>query len=134
MQKGHILLIDDDEEEYMIFLTALEDINAPINCSYSRSTEQALKLFKYAVPDLIFLDINMPGTNGLKCLEEIKKVKVMKKTSVFLYSNHIEDETIEKALSLGAAGCIRKPKLIGTLKKILEKVLDVDTDITVIYS
>src|SRR3954469_18566862 len=73
MQKGHILIIDDDEDEYMIFLIALQDLHVSNRCCYTRSIEQGIKLFQYILPDFIFLDMNMPGLNGLQCLEELKK-------------------------------------------------------------
>jgi|SRR4051812_28068756 len=133
MQDGHILLIDDDEDEYMIFLMALQDIQASNKCSYTKSIAQAFKLFSYVVPDLIFLDINMPGVNGLICLEQIKKIEALKRTLVFLYSNHMDDAITKRGLSLGATACIRKPARVGVLAELLKTILSGEIDLKTIY-
>src|SRR5258706_283573 len=84
-RKKSILLIDDDDDELEIFIIALNDSGVEYNCNFARSAEQALMIVKGLVPDFIFLDINMPKTNGFKCLQEIKKIKDLKDTPVIIY-------------------------------------------------
>jgi DNA-binding NtrC family response regulator len=121
--KTHILLIDDDEDEWEIFVEALNEIKVPFNCTYARGAEQAMLLLHYLMPDFIFVDFNMPKINGLKCLTEIKKIESMHSVPVILYSNFINDENFRTALILGAATCIKKPHTVGKLAKVLKDVL-----------
>ena len=61
-----ILLIDDDEDEHMIFRTVINEIDDNIKCLYADSIQEGFKVLQQFMPDLIFLDINMPAINGAK--------------------------------------------------------------------
>jgi len=121
MQK-YILLIDDDEDEMDIFSEALDEIQNPMSCIQSTSASAAMSVLNYLIPDFIFLDLNMPGINGLRCLEEIRKVKNLTDVPVILYSNFVNEDTFKKAIEAGAAACIKKPKKIDTLAEILKEI------------
>jgi CheY-like chemotaxis protein len=121
--KKCILLIDDDEDELKIFTEALHDLNDQFHCVLVQNAEAALHLLSNFIPDYIFLDFNMPRTDGLKCLASMGQKICLEKTPVFLYSNCITDQTQKKALELGAAGCIQKPDTIEALCLVLQKNL-----------
>ena len=70
-----ILLVDDDEDEHEIFLSALKNINKNIDFISAYSCEKALHLLKDLDPNYIFIDVNMPKTDGMICLQEIKKIR-----------------------------------------------------------
>jgi DNA-binding NarL/FixJ family response regulator len=107
---SHILLIDDDEDEHLFFHWTLEKIN-PVACLVDAFTvSQATALLKQIVPDVIFLDINIPPTDGFDCLEQIKKSDIGYLVPVYMHSTELNQRTIEKAMSLGAAGCIKKSR------------------------
>jgi len=118
----YILLIDDDEEELEIFSEALNEIKTPMSCIQSRSGAGAMSLLSYLMPDYIFLDLNMPGMDGMKCLDEIKKTKELYNVPVILYSHTINDETYKRAFEAGATACIKKPSTIHTLAEILQEI------------
>jgi CheY-like chemotaxis protein len=72
-----ILLIDDDIEDQEIFMGALKQIDQTILCLSFSDGEEALKLLQadiIAVPDLVFLDLNMPKFSGKQCLSELYKI------------------------------------------------------------
>lgn len=75
MKKHHILLIDDDLDEFGFFLMPLEEIPELFKCTYAGRGPEALQLLKQQEPDFIFLDMNMPVWNGLECLKEIRKIE-----------------------------------------------------------
>jgi len=118
----HILLIDDDEDEYDIFMTALGNIPGP-RCSYAPSAEHGLKLIKADPPHVIFLDVNMPGIDGLKCLASIKNTKAFQNIPVFIYSTADNQSLREAALNLGAEDCLKKPGRISGLEVIIRNAL-----------
>jgi CheY-like chemotaxis protein len=121
----HFLLIDDDPDELEIFSQALIEVNYSCTCTWADSPVNALDMLKAEIPDIIFLDINMPRMNGFDCLREIKKRENLKKVPVILYSNGINDEACKKAIALGAAGCVRKaadiPKLAAVIRRIIAR-------------
>jgi len=69
----HILLIDDDKDELLIFTDALEAKPGPgkFECSYAQSTLEAVQMLKHLVPDYIFIDYNIPKMNGLEFIDLI---------------------------------------------------------------
>ena len=124
-----ILLIDDDPDELDIFSDALAEIKKSIVCIQARGASAAMNLLNTLSPDYIFLDINMPEINGLKCLEEIKKVTTLDNVPVILYSNFIDEATVTKALAIGASVCIKKPRKICKLAEILDDMLSMNADL-----
>lgn len=132
--KKLILLIDDDEEELEFFIDALHQIYFPCDCIFARSAEQALKLLCCTVPDFIFVDFNMPKMNGLRCLEEIKKINNLQSVPVILYSSAINDELTENAMVRGAAACIKKPYKVSMLAEILQHIFSTCTELKVFFA
>ena len=121
--KKTVLLIDDDVEEHEIFKLALNNFNADIHFVSTMNGRYALKLLKEASPDWIFLDINMPGMNGIDTLYEIKKMESIKDVPVFMFSTSDGYTHGALALSLGAKKYIRKPTDLKDLEKIFVDTL-----------
>ncbi len=122
MTERHILLIDDDSDELDFFLLAQNEMPGRFKCSYLNNPVKAVETIEHLNPDLIFLDINMPGMNGFECLSAIKKEAGFKKPVVF-YSTSIDQNTEKKAAALGAAECIQKPIQVSVFRKMLQDVL-----------
>jgi PleD family two-component response regulator len=119
-----ILLIDDDEDEHEIFLSALQNIDSPFNFVSTDNCEEALDILKQLDPDYIFVDFNMPRLNGMTCLEEIKKINRIAHVPVYMYSTGINAQEGKKALQMGAVDYIIKPNSISTLSAMLKKILN----------
>ena len=118
----HILLIDDDEDEFEIFTTALREIPGP-RCSYAASASKAMSMISAEKPDLIFLDVNMPGIDGLKCLAGIRNTEGCEEIPVVIYSTADNDALKEAAFNLGANDCVRKPGRISSLEIIIRNAI-----------
>ena len=118
--KKHILLIDDDKDELMIFMDALSQVphDDGFKCTFAGSARQAIEMLKYLVPDYIFSDFNMHEMNGIELLRHIKGQQTLKKTEMCLYSGHIDAQTARKAAMIGAH-CIEKSGTIASLVKNL---------------
>ena len=69
-----ILIIDDEESVRKSFLLALEDDGYDVDTA--ASGEEGIRSIKKHRPDLIFLDLKMPGMNGVDTLREIRKIDV----------------------------------------------------------
>lgn len=122
-----ILLVDDDIDDRLLFMEAVHTTGAFVNCLTTDSCKQAITILKDGMlPDIIFVDINMPVDDGFECLRQIKKNLSWKHLPVIVYSTSNNDMDIRKAEDMGAAGYFKKPgdftELCSRLKKILSGV------------
>ena len=75
------------------------------------------------LPDLLFLDLNMPRKNGLDCLKEIRRSKKLKNLSIAIYSTSASEKDVERTFLSGANIYINKPNDFNILKQVLEKAV-----------
>ena len=122
----NILLIDDDEDDQEIFLTALECTRKAVRCTVLDSARKALNQISKGEleTDLIFLDLNMPLMNGQQFLAEISKDEKFRKIPVVILSTSSNAATIAQVKHLGARQFFTKPGRFEDLVAILEKVLE----------
>ena len=109
----HTILIIDDEKDIRTALTGiLEDEGYQV--LNAESGAEGIECARQELPDLILLDIWMPGMNGLETLERLKKL--LPQVTVIMISGHGTIETAVKATKLGAFDFIEKPL---SLEKVL---------------
>ena len=102
-----IYLVDDDR--FLLDMYAVKFKNAGHEVTARQGGEALLDLLrKGAAPDVILLDIIMPGMDGFQVLETIAKEKLAPNAKVIILSNQGQDRDVEKAKALGAAGYIVK--------------------------
>jgi CheY-like chemotaxis protein len=115
-RKSRILIVDDEENFAKLLKLNLEN-NGNYDILTARSGEAAIEAVKQHKPDLVLLDIMMPGMGGLQCLKQIKamapELPVTMVTAVW------DEETGKKALQAGAYDYITKPVDQQYLKKAL---------------
>jgi CheY-like chemotaxis protein len=121
-----LFIIDDDVEDQEILMEALDEVDKNIECSTSTSGEDALRQLEKGLtilPDLIFLDMNMPKLNGKQILKELKKSTVTKAIPVIMYSTSFAPRDIEEIGQLGAAHHLVKPSRFDDLCRSLNVIL-----------
>jgi DNA-binding response OmpR family regulator len=120
MKEKICFLIDDDEDDREIFQLAMQKVK-DVKCFTSHNGKDAIRMLsdKNFNPDFIFLDLNMPMMNGRECLTEIRKIKHLKQTAVYIYTTSSADEDKAALTELGATGFITKPASIQLLVEIL---------------
>lgn len=119
-------LVDDDTDDQMIFVTALEGVSETIACEFENDGIKALEklnLDTSFIPDFIFLDMNMPRMNGKECLVEIRKINRLNHVPTFIYSTSVDPRMIEEVKLLGATDVIIKPTSIRVLSTILANII-----------
>jgi CheY-like chemotaxis protein len=130
MKYRHILLIDDDEDDQEIFTTALEEVSKSITLTALGNAPEALRklLTGAPLPDLIFLDLNMPLMNGEQFLAEIKRNVQLQSIPVIILSTSSNLATVELTKKLGAIDFVTKPDRFDELTRILKTVLLTSND------
>ena len=124
--KKHILLVDDDADEVLIFTGALDQLHIPYKCTWAKSGEQAVSQLAYLTPDIIFLDLNMPGMDGLECLAVIKRMSQLEGVPVVLQSSVLSEECRARAMELGAWACLEKTGTMAGLSELLGRLMGVE--------
>jgi len=121
-----LLIIDDDEEDRELFRDAVESLDSSINCIQAIDGRDALTQLGNAstLPDFIFVDLNMPGVNGIQFLTEIKKCKRFCEIPVIIYTTSKLKRDKDETRRLGAVHFITKPYKLCDLHKEIIFVLD----------
>lgn len=122
-----VLLIDDDRDDAELFKEALSEINSAIGFEHYEDSKTGLSILleKHTdLPDLIFLDINMPIISGWQCLTEFKKTEHLKHIPVIMFTTSSQPREQEIAQELGAEGFITKPSEYKALKELLTKIIN----------
>ena len=118
-----VLLVDDDEDDQFIFSEAIKLCFIPSQVWLASSHDELFNMLPtIEALDLIFLDINMPGYDGIKCLETIRSNDAYQTIPVIMYSTSGRKESIDKCFENGADFYIQKPSQIDDLVKVLNKV------------
>jgi CheY-like chemotaxis protein len=122
----NILLADDDQADCLLFKDALEELPVAASLSIVHNGEQVIeKLTKKRtkLPDVLFLDLNMPRKNGYATLGEIKRHKRLEKLPVIIFSTTCEQESIKRVFNDAAHYYICKPDDFLQLKKMIYEAL-----------
>lgn len=125
----HILIADDDEDDLTFFSEAITELKMENKLTM---LEDGKNLIDYlnnpetSLPDILFLDLNMPYKNGLECLKEIRANDRFKDMSIAIYSTSSSEKDIEDTFVEGANVYIKKPNDFSKLKKVIKDVLNMN--------
>lgn len=123
----NILLADDDEDDCVFFKEALEGITISTNLFIVNDGEELMLLLTNEtkiVPQVLFLDINMPKKNGFECLQEIRKNKKLQRLPVVMFSTSLEEGVVNQLYHDGASYFIRKPDNFSEFIRIIQHTLE----------
>ena len=101
-----IMVVDDSRVIRAEMEKMLEGSDMEI-CEFCRSGEEALEKFEKAKPDLVTMDIVMPGMDGMETCEKLRQR--YPEANVFMVSSMAYDDMIDRAVELGAKGFLFKP-------------------------
>lgn len=127
----NLLLADDDEDDCTFFKEALDDLSVPVNLVTVNDGVELMNHLTVEVsdlPDLLFLDLNMPRKNGHECLAEIKKMDQLKNLPVIIFSTSLDTEIVNKMYEKGALYYIRKPGDFSKLKQVIGNALKITAE------
>jgi CheY-like chemotaxis protein len=122
----HILLADDDKADCLLFKDALEELPISTALTIVHNGEQLIEEITKKgnkLPDVLFLDLNMPRKNGFVSLGEIKRSTELQKLPVIIFSTASDVETVKNVFRDAAHYYICKPADFSQLKKVIYEAL-----------
>jgi DNA-binding NtrC family response regulator len=124
MKEFKVLMVDD-EEDFVKTLSERMQMRE-LESDVAFSGEQALQRVAEDIPDVMVLDLKMPGIDGLEVLRKVKKL--YPSIPVVILTGHGSEKDEREARRLGAFDYLQKPvdieKLIGTLRKAYKRKLE----------
>ena len=122
----NLFLADDDKDDCLFFRDALEELPVTTELTTVHNGEQLMQLLKEKIgelPQVLFLDLNMPRKNGFECLSEIKLDEKLKQLPVIIFSTSFEQDVVNLLYKKGGQYYIRKPAEFSQLKKVIYEAL-----------
>ena len=123
MVQANILVVDDEKFITLSLKQHLEKEGYEVFTA--ESGEDGLEVFRTEIPDIILLDINLPGISGLETLEAIRKID--KGVIVVIITAHGDIETAVSTIKLGAYDFVEKPFDINRISLLIKKALETIT-------
>jgi CheY-like chemotaxis protein len=128
IQIKNVLLAEDDEEDVFLFKTVLCELNQDMLVSVATDGNLLMALLKQSIPlpEMIFLDLNMPYKNGFECLSDIRSNEKWNSIKIVILSTSSQPQQIETAYKGGADLYLAKPVSYTQFKNMLGKCLSLD--------
>lgn len=113
------LVIDDNRESADSVCQMLEFLGVQAQPIYG--PRSAMQVLKDAHPDIIFMDINMPGVDGFEVMAFLRRMPHLEHTPVAFVTSDDQPETLNKVKKTGALLMIVKPATLEALENTLRK-------------
>ena len=119
-----LLSVEDNDADYYLVAVALKELDVRVQLCRVANGEEALAFLRKTEgheiapqPNLILLNINLPGKSGFEVLADIQETESLRSIPVVMFTSSRSSSERRKALELGAADFISKP---GTLNGLIE--------------
>lgn len=128
MKPLKILYVEDEPDIRSIVTMTLETIGHHVICPCESGMDAITQISGFA-PDLVLLDMMMPGMNGVETMEQLRRTKEGQQTPVIFMTAKVQAKEIQDYLDRGAIGVITKPfdpmSLVQDIQKLWQ---DKETD------
>jgi len=124
MRKAKVYIIDDSVIFRAMLETMISDDPAFDICGIASSAEQAREDIMWRLPDIVLLDLNMPGTHGLDFLEELSEVQHAMQVVVISGDAKQGSDICAEAFDRGATACFDKGRVILSGADLIELMHD----------
>jgi DNA-binding NarL/FixJ family response regulator len=123
---SNIIFCEDDEDDRFLFNDVLRDFHSKLKVEFLSNGVRLMQLLKHYVPDLLFLDLEMPYKNGLECLVEIRGSASLEQLPVVVFSSTTRPSNIQTAYDLGAHLFLVKSPTFSEYASSIKAVLQLD--------
>lgn len=120
-----VLYAEDDIEDVDTFCDMMLSIDPSVKCLNTQNGVETIEFLENAtvLPDIIFLDINMPTMDGKSCLRNIRRDERFKAIPIIIYTTSGNPKDRELCLQLGANEYVQKPNTIQETKDKLSRFI-----------
>ena len=126
-----ILMIDDDEEDFTLVKDALESKQIKVDLYWAADGDEAEKFLlrrgEYSSapsPDLILLDLNMPGKNGFEVLRDLKANENFRKIPVVILTSSQDQRSVSRGYKIGASSFMLKPLTFDEMANAMQSLCE----------
>jgi len=125
----NVLVVDDEPDIYELLKMAFEKYGDSIHIESASNGKKALNKYREMAsngmePDIVLMDIRMPGTDGIKITERLRRE--YPRATVYVFTAFGDAESAMKAMNAGAMGVIKKSDnirdVIAKIKSVLDKI------------
>ena len=111
------LVVDDNRQFADSLCEILRYLDIQAEAVYGALS--ALQRVKVLIPSAVFLDINMPGLDGLEVFSYFNREPYLSNTAVFIVSSETDPDVVKQAMDLGARAYLTKPISLEDIEKVL---------------
>jgi CheY-like chemotaxis protein len=122
----NILVVEDDRRMAQSLAAQIGVLGHTVAISYG--PRMALQQLNEVIPDVIFMDVNMPGIDGLEVLRFLRRDPMTKDVPVIIVSAEEQEESKRVAIEAGANYYIVKPPTLEEIEKALDLVVHLASD------
>jgi CheY-like chemotaxis protein len=113
-----ILIVDDEPEVADVLSRSLN--RQGHRTSVVHSGQEAIDRLQHTTPDAMFLDVSMPGMNGLDVMAEVKRLKPT--LAIVVITGHATSDQIDRVREMGAVDIIQKPSALTHYHRAIERL------------
>jgi DNA-binding response OmpR family regulator len=132
-EKKEVLLAEDDHDDVEFFETAIRGTTIPVDIRYAKNGDELFVELKKAIPNLLFLDINMPCQDGVSCILQIRKERKYDLLPVVMFTSLSHKSYVDKTYRYGANYYVVKPTSVAALTQRLQYLLSVEWEKQMYY-
>jgi CheY-like chemotaxis protein len=122
------MIAEDDDDDFEIFSAAIDEVSIAVVLSRAENGEVLMKKLNSIdeLPEILFLDLLMPCTDGQQCLKMIRSNKRFDALPIIMVSSVTDPKSIEFCFREGSNLFLPKPTSIKELTQALEKIFSID--------
>jgi CheY-like chemotaxis protein len=122
----NIIFAEDDEDDQFYFREVFQEINKNIQLQFVSNGNELMQMLQNFLPDMVFLDLEMPYKNGLECLVELRNNPSLNKLPVIVLSSTVRPVNIQTAYEMGASLFLHKSSTDSDYAESLKKIMSMD--------
>lgn len=122
-----ILVTDDDADDFLFLKDAVCELDNTVILEHITSCGDLIRLLERGeIPDMIFLDLNMPKISGRECIEKLREEAKYHHVPIIIYSTSKSNKDVDYCYEKGANFYLVKPNTFQGLISSIEKVISID--------
>ena len=122
-EKQQWVLVDDDEGDKLLFELAINELKIECDLHYAEKGDTMFELLRHITPDLIFLDLRLPGKSGISCLKMLRYQQRYDEVPIIIYSNGKNPSLIKDCYEAKANYYIIKPLTVPKICEAVNRVI-----------